>query len=341
MQVYPNKLADNLRKGLAGCYLIFGDEPQQKFEAIDHIRALAKQQGFDERQSLLAHTDFNWNSLIEAGQSMSLFSARQLIELELPTGKPGTEGSAALVSFADSLNPDTLLVVHGPKIGKDVQRTKWFKALDKHGVYVPCYPVEGRHLQQWISNKLAQAGLPASQQICAMIGDFCEGNLLAAKQEIDKLALLHPDGNLTPEAIQQSLIDQSRYDVFQLIDLLLEGDSQRAVKVLYSLESEGVEPNFVLWAMIREWQTLHTLSYARQHGEQINWNKLRIWQNRQRLYQGALNRHSPATLEHLRNKLEYMDLALKSESVARPYVELCHLCLLFIPISLQHLELSA
>lgn len=340
MQLYPNKLDDNLAQGLKPCYLIFGDEPQQKFEAIDKIRQFAKQQGFDEQHCMVAGVDFNWHKLTEASQAMSLFSNRQYFELELPSGKPGSAGAATLIALAAQQSPDTLLLLHGPKIGKDVQRTKWFKALDKQGVYLPCYPVEGRHLQQWISQRLAQAGLNACAENCAMIADFCEGNLLAARQEIDKLALLFPHEPLTAEKIHQSLIDQSRYDVFQLVDTLLAGDARRAIKILYSLESEGVEPNFIVWALIREWQTLQQISFAQQQRQQVNWQKLRVWQNKQSLYQSAIRRLTPTMLTHMQRKLEYMDKALKSESIPRPYIELCHLCLLFVPMALDNIDFT-
>lgn len=340
MQVYPNRFDETLTRGLRQVYLVFGDEPQQKMQIIQQIRESAMQQGFDERQSLVADNQFQWNNLLEATQSLSLFSSRQFIELELPTGKPGTEGAKLLSELANQLGEDILLVIHGGKIGRDVQNTKWFKALDKQGIYVPCYPLEGRQLHQWVLEQMRVAGLQPDPQNAQLVADFCEGNLLAAKQEIEKLALLFPDGKVTPDAIEQAVVDQSRFNVFQLVDVLLSGDPQRAVKLLFRLESEGVEPTIILWALVREWQTLNSLMHLQARRETIQWNKFRIWKTRQPLYQSALRRLSQQHLDAMQQKLAVMDRAIKGTAVMRPYVELCHLCLMFVPMSLEGLPLE-
>ncbi len=340
MQVYPNRFSEQLGRGLQSFYLIFGEEPQQKLHSIELIRQAAKENGFDERQSLVVDTQFEWNKLLEVTQTLSLFSSKQFIELELPTGKPGAEGSKILTSLTEQQNPDTLILVHGGKIGKDVQNTKWFKALDKLGIYVPCYPLEGNPLNQWVMQQLRESGLVASAENSKLICDYCEGNMLAAKQEIEKLALLFPDTPLTPELIEKSIVDQSRFNVFQLIDVLLAGDAQRSVKMLYRLESEGIEPNIVLWALVREWQTLHQLLCLQQSGQHPNWNQLRIWKNRQSLYQKAMRRLDLSQLVKIQEKLAILDHGFKQSAVIRPYIELCHLCLMFIPFTLDDLPLD-
>jgi DNA polymerase-3 subunit delta len=340
VQCYPNRFDAELNTDLKNFYLIFGDEPQQKLTAIEALRSKAKSLGFDERQSLVADTQFSWNSLLEATQSLSLFSSKQFIELELPTGKPGAEGGKLLAQLAEQPNSDTLILLHGPKIGKDVQQSKWFKALDKHAVYVPCYPLEGNSLTQWVSQQMRAVGLSADPANCKLLCDFCEGNLLAAKQEIDKLALLHPDGSLTTQDIESSVVDQSKYNVFQLVDVLLSGDAQRTIKLLYRLESEGVEPNIILWALVREWQTLQNLTFSQQQGKSINWNQFRIWKNRQGLYRSAMQRLSIEQLDKIQQKLAFLDKALKQSAVPRPYIEICHICLLFMPYDLDEISLA-
>ncbi|WP_339766672.1 DNA polymerase III subunit delta [uncultured Paraglaciecola sp.] len=340
MQVYPNRFAASLNKGLQPFYLIFGDEPQQKLTAINQVRKIALQNGFDERQTLVADAQFDWQKLLEATQTLSLFSSRQYIELELPTGKPGAQGSKILTELSLQCNPDILLVIYGAKIGKDVQNSKWFKSLDKQGVYVPCYPLEGNALQQWLMEQMRIQGLHASHDVTQLLGEYCEGNLLAASQEIEKLCLLYPNGNPTLEQVEQAVVDQSRYSVFQLIDVLLAGDSQKSVKMLYRLESEGVEPNIIMWALTREWQVLRALQASKQLGQSINWNQHRIWKNRQGLYLSALQRLTPLHMQQLQKKLNTMDNALKQSQVLRPYVELCHLCLLFIPMPLENFALN-
>lgn len=340
MQVYPNRLSFDNNAQLKPFYLIFGDEPQQKLECIESIRTAALAQGFDERQTLVADNQFNWDTLIEATQTLSLFSTKQIIELELPTGKPGAQGSKVLSMLAEQVNQDIMLVIHGGKIGKDVQNTKWFKALDKLGIYVPCYPLEGQALYQWLTNQMRQSGMQPSQQVAQLLVDYCEGNLLAAKQEIQKLMLLYPQGNPSLEQVEQAVVDQSRFTVFHLIDVLLSGDAQKAVKMLYRLESEGVEPTIIAWALTREWQTLQAIIFDRQQGKNINWNQHRIWKNRQGFYQAAMQRLSLAHLGDLQHKLAEFDSAVKQSKIVRPYVELCHICLMFIPYSLGNIPLD-
>jgi DNA polymerase-3 subunit delta len=207
-------------------------------------------------------------------------------------------------------------------------------------VYVPCYPLEGNSLTQWVSQQMRAVGLSADPANCKLLCDFCEGNLLAAKQEIDKLALLHPDGSLTTQDIESSVVDQSKYNVFQLVDVLLSGDAQRTIKLLYRLESEGVEPNIILWALVREWQTLQNLTFSQQQGKSINWNQFRIWKNRQGLYRSAMQRLSIEQLDKIQQKLAFLDKALKQSVVPRPYIEICHICLLFMPYDLDEISLA-
>ena len=342
MQVYPNRFFDSQNEALKLCYLVFGDEPQQKLDIIDNLRTRAKQQGFEERQSLVADSQFDWSVLLQASQSLSLFSSKQVIELELPTGKPGAEGGKILTQMASQADPDTLLVLHGPKAGRDVQNAKWFKSLDKQGIFVPCFPLEGRQLQQWITQKMSASGLSHTPDIIKLLSDYCEGNLLAARQEIEKLQLLYPNGDLTLKQVEGALVDQSRFNVFQLIDLLLTGEIQKAVKVLCRLESEGIEPNIILWALCREQQTLSHIDFARQQGQPLNtvWNELRIWKSRQNYYQAAISRLSSYHLNQMQHKLANADSLFKSTQIEKPYVMLCHLCLLFMPAALDNIALD-
>ncbi|MDN4501247.1 DNA polymerase III subunit delta [Alteromonadaceae bacterium BrNp21-10] len=342
MQVYPNRFQDQLGGELKPFYLIFGDEPQQRIECIELIRQAARKQGFDERQSFTVDNQFSWNQLLDASQSMSLFASREIIEINLPTGKPGAEGSKMLVNIAEHTHPDTIYILHGDKIGRDVTNSKWFKTLDSNGIYVPCYPLEGRNLQQWMANRLRQHQLPTDANIIKLLCDHCEGNLLAAQQEIDKLPLLFPDRKIDIPSLQKAISDHSKFNVFQLVDVLLAGDMQKTVKMLYRLESEGIEPVVILWALSREWQTLHELKFAQQQGQNISqlWNSMRIWKNRQSLYSSALQRLSMKDLRQLQHKLAQLDAALKQSSIARPYVELCHICLLFMPAALQPIALD-
>ncbi|MCY7297119.1 DNA polymerase III subunit delta [Alteromonas sp. a30] len=342
MQVYPNRLESTLNNALPCFAMIFGDEPQQKLDAIASLRTKALQHGFDERHTLVADSQFEWSQLIEASQSMSLFASRQYIELELPTGKPGAEGSKTLLEIAAQNNPDVMLTLHGPKVDKSVTNSKWFKALDQQGIYIPCYPLEGDRLKAWLNEQIQLVGLQPNPQLAAFFSDFFEGNLLAAKQELQKLLLLYPDGQVDVSQIDKVLVEQSRFNVFQLADVILSGDAQKTVKLLNRLEAEGIEPNIILWALVKEWRTVSTLSLALQHNQPLDklWGSLRIWQNRKGLYQDALRRLDMTQLNAIQEKLSHLDRALKQSAIARPYVELCHLCLMFIPMQLEALPLD-
>ncbi|BDX07268.1 DNA polymerase III subunit delta [Planctobacterium marinum] len=342
MQVYPNQLSAQLNKSLPNQILLFGEEPQQKLEALQKIRDTAQQQGFTERHSLVADNQFEWQNLVDAYQSMSLFAERQLIELEIPTGKPGTEGAKTLLEISAKDNPDIVLVVHGGKIGKDVQNTKWFKALDKQGIYVPCFVLEGNRLAQWISGKLSENGINNTPELVGFFCDFFEGNLIAAVQEMEKLKLLFPDGNVSRQDISGMVSEQSRYNVFQLTDAILAGDAQRSIKLLGRLESEGIEPVVICWALVREWQVLDALSSAMalSHPTDRVFSQHRIWKNKQSAYLNLLRRLDQQQLMEIRDKLSAFDVAVKSSAIKRPYVELCHLCLLFMPMALTNLQMD-
>lgn len=342
MQIYPNRLTQQLANALPQYALIFGEEPQQKLEALDLIRTHAFSQGFTERLSLVADNQFEWQSLTDAFQSMSLFADRQLIELEIPTGKPGKEGSKTLLDCHAASNPDVLLVIHGGKIGKDVQSTKWFKALDKQGIYVPCFVPEGNRLAQWIAEQMQKVGLQNAPDVVSFFCDYFEGNLMAAHQEMEKLKLLFPDGVIEKSTLSGLVAEQSRYNVFQLTDAILMGDARRTVKLLNRLESEGIEPVIINWALTKEWQTLSAISQAKQNRQPLDkvFAEFRVWKNKQSIYLNAIGRLTQQNLVHIRDKLSDFDLAIKSSEVKRPYVELCHLCLLFIPMALERIELS-
>ena len=334
MQVYPNRLESTLKQQLLPCYLVFGDEPQQKLEAMSLIRQFALSKGFDERISLIADSSFQWSELVAAGQSMSLFASKQLIELELPTGKPGVEGSKALAEFSDQLHEDLMLVVHGPKIGKDVQKAKWFKSLDNIGAHILCYPLEGNALYAWLRGYCQTMGINLDAQAIQELASYCQGNMLAAKQEVEKLALLYPGASVTVEQLRKVVVDQSRYNVFQLMDAILQGNADQVVYTLLRLESEGIEANIIIWALIKEWQLLWQLRKIADDQQAIQWQKFGIWRNRQSLYQHALQRLTMADLIQIQQQLQHADLIFKQQVVARPYVKLCHLSLLFVGLPL-------
>lgn len=343
MQVYPNQFQQHLeRNGLPAFVLIFGEENQQKFDCIEWVRSMATGLGFEERQSFAVDKQFNWQAIIDDGMTMSLFSSKKLVEIEIPDGKPGAAGSKILVELSQAPTPDTLYVIHGGKIGRDVQNTKWFKSLDKNGFHTLCYPLEGQRLEQWISQRFKQQQLQPDYEVVQFMAGFCEGNLMAAAQEIEKLALVSDVPTISLELVKRQIADHSKYTVFQLVDTLLQGNSQRAIKILTRLESEGLEANQVLWFLVKETQLLLDIQTQQQLGNPLNqiFTELRIWKSKQALYSQALNRLPSPLLMDIIEDLSSLDLALKSSTVRRPYIEISHVILQLCGFNLSQVPLS-
>ncbi|OFZ69622.1 MAG: DNA polymerase III subunit delta, partial [Betaproteobacteria bacterium RBG_16_58_11] len=211
-------------------------------EAADAIRARAKEQGYLEREVLTVETGFHWNQLQAASASLSLFASLRVLEIRIPTGKPGNEGAAALEAFCADLPPDTVSLVLLPKLDKRTKDSAWFSALSQAGVVIDVYPVDLDALPEWIARRLAVQNQSADRETFAFLAESVEGNLLAAHQEIQKLGLLYPARALTFDEVSEAVLNVSRFDVFQLGDAMLNGDAARAARILDGLRGEGVKP---------------------------------------------------------------------------------------------------
>ena len=268
MKLAPAQLAKHLQGGLAPVYIVSGDDPLLCQEAADAIRSAARQQGFDERQVFSADASFDWGTLLQAGASMSLFAEKRLLELRLPSGKPGDKGAAALIEYCSRPAEDTLLLVSLPKLDGSAQKTKWGKALVEgpQTQFVQIWPVDANQLPQWIRQRLSQAGLSASQDAVELIAARVEGNLLAAAQEVEKLKLMAEEGQITVETVQAAVADSARFDVFGLVDAVLNGDAAHALRMLEGLRGEGVEPPVILWALARELRVLANIALQYSQG---------------------------------------------------------------------------
>ncbi|MCB1845531.1 MAG: DNA polymerase III subunit delta, partial [Halioglobus sp.] len=232
MKIPANQLKPRLQKSLLPCYLVTGDEPLLVLEALDSIRASARERGFTTRDLFVATTGFDWNQLSAAGGNLSLFADKRIIELRLPTGKPGRDGSAAIADLTGNLDDDLLLVVSGPKLDKNSGSAKWVKALTAAGAHVEVWPVNRGELPAWINARMKAAGLLPDRDAVRLIADRVEGNLLAAQQEVEKLRLLLGEGQVTLDQVQRAVADSSRYDVYKLVDAAVSGDVQRAIRIL-------------------------------------------------------------------------------------------------------------
>lgn len=293
MKVQPDQLAGALNKGLASCYVVFGDEQLLVLEGADAIRAQAQGEGFVEREVLEGGPKFDYSELTAAGQVMSLFGGKRLIDFRLPTGKPGKVGSEAIVALANQKNPDTLLLVTCGKLDKPSQSAKWFKSLDSAGVSVQCWPVRASELPRFLEQRMRAAGLSPEPGAVHALAARVEGNLLAAQQEIDKLAILHGNATITEADIMAQVADSARFQVFAVLDEMLAGATGRAIRMLRNMADEGVAAPLIAMLITREVRTLARLKAASDRGAnlQAEYRNLRIWDSRKRLFEQTLRRH--------------------------------------------------
>ncbi|MEX3915737.1 DNA polymerase III subunit delta [Paraburkholderia sp. BR10872] len=304
MQLRPDALEPHLARGLAGLYVVYGDEHLLAQEACDRIRAAARAAGFTDRSVFTVERGFDWSSLLGASQSMSLFGDRQLVELRIPSGKPGKEGADALKTLAAASNPDVLMLVTLPRLDAATQKSAWFTALADSGVALKIDPVERTALPNWIGQRLALQGQRVApgedgRRALQFVAERVEGNLLAAHQEIQKLGLLYPQGVLSFEQIHDAVLNVARYDVFKLNEAMLTGDVGRLARMLDGLQGEGEASVLVLWAVVEEIRTLLRIKRGVAAGKPLAMllRENRVWGPRERLIGPALSRLSEATLE--------------------------------------------
>ncbi|KNX76392.1 DNA polymerase III subunit delta [Pseudomonas sp. 250J] len=334
MKLAPAQLNKHLQGQLAPVYIVSGDDPLLCQEAADAIRGAARQQGYDERQVFSADANFDWGNLLLAGASLSLFAQRRLLELRLPSGKPGDKGAAALMEYCANPAEDTLLLISLPKLDGSAQKTKWGKALIEgtHCQFIQIWPVDAQQLPQWINQRLSQAGLSAQRDAVDLIAARVEGNLLAAAQEIEKLKLLAEGNQITVETVQAAVADSARFDVFGLVDAILNGEAAHALRMLEGLRGEGVEPPVILWALARELRLLAGLAQQFSQGVPLDkaFSQARppVWDKRRPLVSKALQRLSAQRWAMLLQDAQRIDAQIKGQAEGSPWTSLARLSLL-------------
>jgi DNA polymerase-3 subunit delta len=313
MQLRAEALDAHVAKTLGPLYVITSDEHLLALEAADKIRKAARAQGYSEREVLSVERNFKWGELLAANQAMSLFGDKKLIELRIPSGKPGKDGGAALQAYAKDLGPDNLTLITLPKLDWQTQKAAWVAALQQSAVYIDIPSIERNALPGWIANRLAAQGQSADRASLDFIADRVEGNLLAAHQEIQKLGLLHEAGKLTQEQVQDAVLNVARYDVFKLSEAMLAGDPARLIRMLEGLKGEGEALPLVLWAVSEEIRTLLKLKAAMAQGRPLPalLKEYRIWGPRERMMEPALRRVTLATLEAAMQQAAQVDKMVK------------------------------
>lgn len=314
MRLYSNQLDNQLNRNLAPIYLVGGEEALLVDEAVTAIRNKAQASGYGERESYTVEKGFDWSQLLVASQSLPLFGGRKLVELRLPTGRPGEAGAKAIVELVDHLSEDAVFLVIANKLESDVLRAKWVKAIEKTGVLLTVYPLDNDQFVSWLRGRLQQYGLKASADRVQQLAYHFEGNLLAAAQEIEKWSLM-ADGAEEGQW-EDSLSNQARFNVFGLVDACVAGDAVQALRILGSLRGDGMAPALVLWSLNREVHSLVGMkSTVIQGSTQAQvFQKFRVWPKRQAKVKRALARWDESLGKDLLQSLAQADRVMKGRA---------------------------
>ncbi|MFO7762126.1 MAG: DNA polymerase III subunit delta [Wenzhouxiangellaceae bacterium] len=326
MKLFAERLPEQLARQLAPVYLIAGPERLIVEEAGDQVRKACRGQQIDERIRLTADRSFKWDELGQATETGSLFASRRLVELRLPTGKPGAEGGKVIRQWIEDQRDDVLLIICD-QWEMQQERAAWVKAIEQAGVYVPAWNVKPPQLPRWIDQRLKSRGLQADGEVCRFLAERLEGNLLAAAQEVDRLALLFPDSRLELAPVREAVADSARFDAFRLAELVMTGQAGAALRCIRGLrESDSPEPA-VLWALGRELEiALAVARRGRREAVARVFSDLGVWKARQAPIEACIRRNGPRRLEQGVNRLSRLDLLSKGQVQGDFWQELERLC---------------
>jgi DNA polymerase-3 subunit delta len=312
MKLHLGQLKGHLENGLKPVYLLTGDEPLQMMEAADSIRAAAQDQGYIEREVVVVESGFDWRELYQVSGNLSLFAKRRLIDMRLLAGKtPGHQGSAVLKSYAQQPPADTLLLLQMSKLERNALNSAWLRALDQAGVVVQVWPLNNHQSREWIAKRMLLLGMQANDEALSLLAARVEGNLLAARQEIEKLSLLFGERRLDATAVYEAVADSTRYNVFDLADAALAGEARRAVRILYGLQAEDVGTPLVLWSLTEQVRSLVSMSFALIQGSSISEVTQSLWQRRRPLVIKALSRQTYMDWCRLLRRCAQVDRTIK------------------------------
>jgi len=320
MRIQAHQLADNLERQLAPVYLLCGDEPLQLGEVATEVRDRARARGFEERELLEQETGFEWGRLTAAAAARSLFCDRRLIELRLTFPRIGREGSEAVRAYCRQPAADNLLLILAPGLERKELQARWVQDLDRIGILLQVWPIEGRRLVGWVEQRLRARGLDPEPGVAELLSERVEGNLPAAAQEVEKLWLLHGEGRLSREQLVDAISDSARYDLFNLPDAALNGNRARVHRILTALEAEGTAPALVLWALARKLRMLTAVSHAARRGEtDTAFRAHNVWRTRQSPVLAALRRLPTEHLQDLMVRCATADRVVKGLTTGDPW----------------------
>lgn len=317
MRIRYEQLAGKLASPLSASWLVTGDEPLLTGEAADAIRARAREEGYTDRETFFVEGRFDWGSVLASSQALSLFATRRVLEIRLSSPRPGVEGGKVLAELAANPPPDTLVLVIAGRMDRDALSSAWGKAFEKHGILLQVWPVEVGELPRWLRARAAGHGMEMTEGAARLLAQRVEGNLLAAHQEVEKLALTQAGGTVDEDDVAASVANSARYDVFQLGEAALSGDAARALRILEGLRGEGMEAPIVLWLLAREIRALAAArrgAPTRAFGPQA--------QRRAHALEAAARRMARQRLGPLVTQAAYVDRCIKGQGPGDPWGEL-------------------
>lgn len=335
MKIYQNQLQQTLTQSFKPVWLIFGDEPWQKNDSLAKIKNHAQQQGFSEIIRFSSDNKFDWQQLIDEYQSMSLFASQRIIEVEFTTNKIGDNGNKALLALSEIIEKnsslqDVIFIFHGEKLDGPSANRKWFKTLTQLGCYLPLYDIDVNGLPRWLQNQARSINVNLAPELSSLLIELFEGNLPALEQELQKLSLLFPNNQQISLADAEQLVTkQAKFNPFQIIDTLLQGNCKKCLVMLDQLQQEGTAPGQIIWVLHKEINQLYAMLDKLAQGKPLNdlFKEYRIWDKRKPLYQHALTHISLKNVKRAMSRLADIDLISKTSSEFNTFILLADLCI--------------
>ncbi len=325
MNVRPDQLKSVVANRTYPVYMVSGDEPLQQMESLDLIRSYLRDNEFSEREVLDVDAQFDWQRLMDEAANMSLFATRRIVELRLPSAKPGRQGSQVLKDYLSRPPEDTVLVINAGKVDGNSKKSAWYKAVEQSGMIVQCWPVAVDKLSSWLQQRFRARDMDADNEVLAYISQHVEGNLLAADQEIEKLYLLLGPGKISYADVAEAVTSQSRYSVFELVDMMLAGDTKRVIRIITGLKAEGVVPVVVNWALAKD---IRLLAQASQDPSSAEFMLKRsgVWQSRIAMFKSCMSRHSQRSFQLMLKRCSYIDAVSKGMIDSNVWDDIESLC---------------
>jgi len=338
MKLDARQLQGSIERGLNGLIWLSSEDPLLLQEAADLVRSSARSQGFNSRERYVVDNAFDWSSITNSADSLSLFSEKKLIDIQL-NSKPNEQAKTALQRLASTADAETAILISSDKIDSKTSKAKWFKSIEENITWVPIWPLRANEIQPWIKSRLAQCGLSCPDDAAALIAERTEGNLLATAQEIDKLRLLIDGDRVSIEAVHDSVAVSSRYNVFDLGDKLLAGQHTHAIRALQGLRGEGAEPSIILWAIAKDLRLLIAVKKLANQGQDSDkaLMSLGIFKMRQSLLRKSAQRLSPGRLKRALELCQQADEQIKTSNNGDVWHTLEHACLIMLGTDAPHL----